>query len=140
MKFQFLEHTADIKFRAYGKSLNEVFKNSAHALTKVITEDKIKPLIEIDLSKQIEGEDLTGIFQSFLEEFLFLFETKGFLLSKFKRLKIKEKSRAYFIECKILGEKIKKHKINAHVKAVTYNEMYIKKQKEKFVAQVVLDI
>ena len=31
MKFKFLSHTADIKFQANGKTLNEVFKNSARA-------------------------------------------------------------------------------------------------------------
>jgi len=36
MKFKFLEHTADIKFKASGKDIEEVFDNSALALKEVI--------------------------------------------------------------------------------------------------------
>ena len=32
MKYKFLEHTADIMFEAYGKTLNELFENSALAI------------------------------------------------------------------------------------------------------------
>ena len=140
VKYKFLEHTADIKFQAFGKTLKKVFENSAFALRESITKSKVKPLIKKDLGMQIEGRDLLGVLQDFLEEFLFLFETKGFLLSKFKKLKIKEKSGAYFIECEVLGEKIKNHKIETHVKAVTYSEMFVREENKKWIAQVVLDI
>ncbi|RLG11686.1 archease, partial [Candidatus Pacearchaeota archaeon] len=40
-KYKFLEHTADIKFQAFGDSIEEVFKNSALALKEIIV-GKIK--------------------------------------------------------------------------------------------------
>jgi SHS2 domain-containing protein len=33
-EIRFLEHTADTKFRAYGKNLNEVFENAALAFSE----------------------------------------------------------------------------------------------------------
>ncbi len=34
-KFKFLEHTADIKFQVFGKTLEEVFENTALAISKI---------------------------------------------------------------------------------------------------------
>ena len=39
-KFEFLEHTADIKFRAFGKTLEEVFENSALAVSSIYSKEK----------------------------------------------------------------------------------------------------
>ena len=42
MKYKFLEHTADIKFQAFGKSIEKAFVNSAKAIVKTIYSKKIK--------------------------------------------------------------------------------------------------
>ena len=41
-KFKFIEHTADIKFQAFGKSLEEAFKNSAIAMSKAIFNEDVQ--------------------------------------------------------------------------------------------------
>ena len=46
VKYKFLQHTADMKFQAFGKSLEECFSNASYALVEIITKDKIKPLIK----------------------------------------------------------------------------------------------
>jgi SHS2 domain-containing protein len=140
MKYKFLEHTADIKFRAFGKTIGEVFENSALALKETISKDKVGEKKKEKISLQIEGGDIENVLHQFLEEFLFLFDTKGFLLSKIKKMEIKEKSGAYFIRCEMTGDKAKNYEIANHVKAITYNEMFIKKQKDRWVSQVVLDV
>jgi len=43
MKYEFLEHTADVKFRAYGKTLEEAFENVALAFAETVSKgEKIK--------------------------------------------------------------------------------------------------
>ncbi len=43
MRFKYLDHTADVKFQAYGKDLTEAFENAVLATTNVITDvDKVK--------------------------------------------------------------------------------------------------
>ena len=138
MKYKFLEHTADIKFQALGKNLEEVFCNCAYALTDSIIETKIKSNKKIKF--KVKGNDLENLLYNFLEEFLFLCETENFVLSKIKNLKIEKKSKNYFLFCEISGDKSKKYTIKEHVKAITYSEMFIKKIKGKFIAQVVLDV
>ena len=134
-KFKFLEHTADIKFQAFGKSLEEVFENSALALKEVIIEKKIvkeKTTKEI----QVKGNDKEALLYRFLEEFLFLIEAENFIISKIKKIKIKDNK----LTAEILGDKANNYKLNRHVKAITYNSMYVKQEKNFFIAQVVLDV
>jgi len=143
MKFKFLPHTADVKFQAFGKSLEEAFVNSALALVNVISKDKIKSVIKKKISIQIEGADMARLLYDFLEEFLYFLDTENFLLSKINNLKIKEDAGAYFISCDVLGDKGDDYELEHHVKAITYNEMFVKKvkgEKNKYVCQVVVDV
>ena len=39
MKYEFIDHTADIKFRSYGNTLDESFENAAYALKEIISKD-----------------------------------------------------------------------------------------------------
>ncbi len=135
MKYKFLEHTADIKFRAFGKNLEEVFENSAYALTKVICDDKIKggKILKI----KVKGKDFENLLYEFLEEILFLFETKNFLLSKIKKIKIDKNKN---LTAEFSGDDSENYQLHAHVKAATYNEMFVKKIGKKFVSQVVVDV
>ena len=86
-KFIFLEHTADVKFKAFGKSLEEVFENSALAMINSQYKGKVKSV----KSKKVnaKGKDVESLMYNFLEEILILLE-EGFIVSKIK-VKIKKK-------------------------------------------------
>ena len=90
MKFKFLEHTADVKFQAFGKNLEEVFENSGLALISSQYKGKIKALKKKKI--KVKGKDNESLLYNFLEEILILLEG-GFLTSKIK-VKIK---RIYYI-------------------------------------------
>ncbi|MEK6823438.1 MAG: archease [Nanoarchaeota archaeon] len=136
MKFKFLSHTADIKFRAFGNSLKEVFENSALALFNAIYSGKIKE--EQKFKIKVQGHDLESLLYNFLEETLVLIDSKNFLPSKIRILRFNEKN--FKIEAEIQGDDAENYQISMHVKAITYNEMFVKKIKNKFISQVVLDI
>lgn len=133
-KFRFLEHTADIKFQAFGKTKEEAFKNSALAMFNSMNDGSVKSKAKKTIS--VQGRDDEALLYNFLEELLFLFDTELFLLSKIKSLKIKDNK----LEAEITGDLAEKYEIKIDIKAVTYNEMFVKKEKDKWVAQVVLDI
>jgi SHS2 domain-containing protein len=64
-KFIFLEHTADVKFRAFGKNIEEAFSNSALALKEIMTEKtKIKDKIKKKIS--VKGKDNESLLYNFL--------------------------------------------------------------------------
>ncbi|RLG11116.1 hypothetical protein DRN73_06175 [Candidatus Pacearchaeota archaeon] len=133
-KFKFLKHTADVKFQAFGKTLEEIFKNSVLAMSKVISDDKINEKVKKKI--KIKGKDNENLLYNLLEEILFLFDSKNLIISKAGNLKIKNKE----LSAELSGDYAKNYKINMDIKAVTYNEMFIKKTKDKWIAQVVLDV
>jgi SHS2 domain-containing protein len=139
-KFIFLEHTADVKFQAFGKDINEVFSNSALALKEVMTEKtKIKEKIKKKIV--VKGKDNESLLYNFLEEFLVLFDSKNFIFGGIKKIKING-GKNKILEAEITGDNSKDYKFSNSVKAVTYNDMFIKydDKKKKWISQVVLDV
>ncbi len=136
MKYRFFEHTADAKFRAYGKDHEEAFSNAALALSSImIGHEKVKPKEEVKIN--VEGSDKKSLLYNFLEELLFLLDTKGFLLHDVKELRID----GLKLSAVLSGDTdIGKYAVNGDVKAVTYNQMEISEQKGKCMVQVVVDI
>lgn len=134
MTFKFLEHTADIKFQAFGKTLEEAFENSALAMTNSMFDGKIKENISKKI--KVKGKDNERLLYEFLEELLVLLDSEDFILSKVKRVKIKNNE----LEAEFIGDKASEYDIHIIVKAITYNEMFVKKEKDKYITQVVLDV
>ena len=134
--YEFLPHTADTKIRAYGKTLEEAFRNSALATTDTITDHtKIKQTVEKKISVSSENEE--ALLYDFLEELFVLLDSENFLLSDVKDLKIDNlKLTAIFIG----DTHPENYEIRTHVKAITYQEMFIKEENNNFVIQFVLDI
>jgi len=135
-KFKFLEHTADIKFQAFGKNLQEIFENSALALFNILYSKKIKEEKIYKIS--VKGNDFENLLYNFLEEFLVLFDSKNFLPSRIKSFKLDEKN--FNIKAEVTGDDVKDYETSRHVKAITYNDMFVKKEKNKWISQVVVDV
>lgn len=134
MKFKFLEHTADVKFQAFGNIIEEVFANSALAMFNTMYEGKVKKKKKFKV--KAEGKDYESLLYNFLEELLILFDSEGFLLSKIRNIEIKNKQ----LTAELVGDNAKNYEIHLDVKAITYNEMFVKKEKNKWISQVVLDV
>ena len=134
-KFKFLEHTAHIKFQAFGKNVEEVFENSALAFKEAVC-GKMKIKEEKEKIIKVSGRDFESLMYLFLEKILYLLEAENFLISNIKEIEIKN----FKLKAKIVGDSAKNYKFTDSVKAVTYNEMFIKKQKDKWISQVVLDV
>jgi SHS2 domain-containing protein len=140
-KFEFLEHTADVYIRAYGKTMEEAYANSALAMFEVMTDSgKIAQAQEENL--QVEAEDQYALLYNWLEALLVKFETEGMLYSKFEITDWKETEENFRFKAKVWGEKFdpQKHPQKVGVKAVTYHRMMIIREKESVVLEFILDI
>jgi SHS2 domain-containing protein len=135
-KFKFLEHTADIKFQAFGNSIEEVFENSALAMVYSMSEEKVKKKKSFKIN--VRGKDLESLLYNFLEEILFLFDSESFFLSKVKNIKINKEN--FSLNAEVVGDYARNYEIHVYIKAITYNDMFIKKEGNKFIAQVVIDV
>ncbi len=140
MKFKFFPHTADAKFQAYGKSLDEAFSNAAFAMFSIMVDTKCvdKKLVR---KISVEASDLNSLLYKFLEKFLYLLDTEYFFLSDVKKLKIVKKGTDFSLNAEVVGDKFReKYELQGSVKAITYNQMFVKKIKDRFVVQVVVDL
>ena len=138
-KFEFLEHTADAKFRAYGKTLEIVFINSAIAMYSIITDTgMIKPNIKKKF--KLKAKKKESLLYDFLDEFIYFLDVDGFLLSKIEKLTLKSRGKDFLLECVALGDNYQNYEVTGNIKAMTYNDMFIKKEKDNFVIQAVVDL
>lgn len=140
MKFKFFEHTADARFQAYGKNVEEAFSNAALAMFSIMVDTQS---IDKKISKKIsvKASDLDALLYKFLENLLLFLDTEFFFLADVKKLKISKKGSEYSLDAEVVGDKFhEKYELLGSVKAVTYNQMFVKKVKNKFVAQVVVDL
>ena len=141
MSYKFLEHTADVKFRAEGSSIEEMFVAAADAMNETVRGD-IKILESKERSFEVEGKDLVSLLYNFLEEFLFLLDAEDFLVSKFGDIKIEEPSGEglFKLSVAISGDSADNYKFTNDVKAITYSEMFVREENDEFICQVVLDV
>ncbi|MBC8499033.1 MAG: archease [Candidatus Atribacteria bacterium] len=139
-EFEILEHTADIGIAAYGKTKREVFINAAKGMFEIIAGEN-KTLKENFCDKiKLEADNLEGLLFAWLNELLYISETKLVVLNKFE---IKDLSNNK-IEAEVGGAKIKPPsvKIEKEIKAVTYHRLEIIKDEKNGLwrAQVIFDI
>ncbi|NOZ80354.1 MAG: archease [DPANN group archaeon] len=133
--YEYLEHTADAKFRAYGKTLEEAFKNAALAMFNIITDTgKVAPRIEKTF--EVTGEDRESMLYDFLEQFVFLVDTEHFLLHEVKELSID----GFTLKATLVGDTLAGHDVHTAIKSMTYNDMFIREEDGRFVIQAVVDL
>jgi len=143
LKFEFFDVTADVGYKAYGKSLGNAFENAAIAMFEVITDTaNVKPKIEKMI--YLEAEDKYAILYDWLSELLFLHDSEYMVFSKFNveiNIENKEGEKKYLLKASAYGEEFdpKRHERRSEVKAVTFHMMDIKVD-DLFILQVILDI
>lgn len=141
MSYKFLPHTADVKVLVESGTLANAFRDSYKALKETIVgKIKIEDLVEKEI--KIMGRDMENLLLNFLEEFLYLLDAKDLLVSKVVNLKIDPEN--FLLEATAIGDKAHKYDFTNDVKAITYNDMFIKEEKigdkKKTVLQFVLDV
>jgi SHS2 domain-containing protein len=138
-KFEVLEHTADAKFRAYGKSMEEAFENAAFAMASLMYDPEMVASFKIEKIK-VEGKDWEQLLYSFLEELLVLQDSKQFVLHGFvQNIQILENRGKLILKAKISGDTIKdEYEVRPTVKAMTYAEIEI--SEKPIYLQFVVDI
>ncbi len=124
-RYRILPHTADGKFEAFGRTLEEAFGNAALALASLMWDwSKIAPRTEHAI--RVEAIDREQLLVKFLGEVIYLFETRQFLLGQVSRLEIRPHFEGLILEGVLSGETLSSgHEIYGDVKAVTYHELVI---------------
>lgn len=135
--FEVVDHTADIGIVVYGASLEALIAAAAEGMTGLMTDIS---LISNRLEKRIELQEADGeaLLVAMLNELLYQFEVERLLFSSFD-VKIKEGNRLT-ADCR--GEKFDpgRHQIKREIKAATYHNLKIIKEKDGYSARIIFDI
>ncbi|MDH5466644.1 MAG: archease [Candidatus Aminicenantes bacterium] len=138
-RYRFLDHTADAKFQAFGNTLEEAFCNAALATALLMWDwEKIEKKVEHQV--EVQGRDLKQLLYSFLEEIVYLLDSRSFLMGVPERIRLDKKGGLYTLKALFKGDEYsEKYEIYGDVKAITYDEMEIVED-DRFMVQVVVDI
>jgi SHS2 domain-containing protein len=135
LKYEFVEHTADITFKAYGRDLNQLFENAAEALESTLI---MLEAVALSSNTTIEmtSDSCDDLLYDWLAELLVMFEVNRFAV---KKCIVNIAGSSLSAEC--WGERIdpNKHTLNTEVKAVTYHNLQIKKNKV-YHTEITLDV
>lgn len=124
-KYEFLEHTADIMFRAWGSTIGEMLENAALAMFNVMIDTAtVRP----DMTWRVElaAPDIERLSYDWLSELLFLLDSEVAVFCSFDvSLSITEQGWA--LSADVRGERIdrSRHLFETEVKAVTLHRFEV---------------
>ncbi len=133
-KFEILEHKADLKIRAFGKTKEELFENAMVGMfegAKYESECKAKNLKR---KTEIKSLDLSSLLVDFLSQVLYFCEVEKEVYDDIKFEKLTENE----LKGTLIGKKLKR--MGVHIKGVTYHDLEIKKEKGIWQATILFDI
>jgi len=122
-KYEILEHKADLKIRAFGKDLKELFENAMIGMFENAKYEgggrKIKKEIKVS------SLDLLSLLVDFLSEALYQSQINKEIYNDIKFTKLIDTE----LEAELIGQKVER--FGEDIKAVTYHNLEIKQNKNK---------
>ena len=142
MRYEILENitAADVAFKAYGTTVNDLFSSSAEALLGILLANPESLTGTVQKKIELRNENLDMLLYDFLNEILFIKDSENIILKLWKISVTGRKS--YRLACKMQGEKIdrNKHSFNVDIKSVTMHELKVEKNGKLWEATVVVDV
>jgi SHS2 domain-containing protein len=135
--FEILEHPADIGFRAFGETLQDLFANSALALLSIAGDPAAaEPRQAYPLAA--DGGDRESLLVNWLSEVLWWYDGKRVAFCRFRIARLGGGE----IRAEGLGEPrdSERHRSRLIVKAVTWHQLKIAETGGGWTAEVYLDI
>jgi SHS2 domain-containing protein len=133
-KYEILEHKADLKIRAFGKTKKEIFENAMIGMFESANYQPTTYDERFTTKIKVSSLDLPSLLVDFLSEVLYLVETKKLVFEKIKFQKFSENE----IRAILIGRPLKM--IGVQIKGVTYHDLDIHQKNGKWQATVLFDI
>lgn len=126
-RFDFIEHTADIGIKVYGKTLEELFTNAAYGMYNLICENFHKVEPKKTYNSVVESSDYESLLVSFLNDLIFqtFVNRQVFCNFKIKMLEKKHDSTVLSYECSGEDYDKTKHGVLFELKSATYHNLKI---------------
>jgi SHS2 domain-containing protein len=137
--FRIIEHPSDTGFEVHGSSPAELFAHAALALCQLLrntTRNQEGERMEEEI--RVEASDFGELMVNFLQEFLYLHEARGLVCTEVQIEEISEKG----LTARAVGHRFEPDKDEEllGVKAVTYHQLFVGEENDRWRARVLLDI
>ena len=135
--YELVDHTADIGVHAWGLTPADVFEQAAQALFSLVCDPReIAEKESLEVTIEADAPDL--LLAAWLNELLYIFETRSLVLSQFQILEIGERS----LHAKLIGELLdpRRHTMCGGVKAATLHELFLKPREGGWEGFVIFDV
>src|SRR3989344_7577201 len=119
MKYEFLEHTADIKFKAYGNTLNEAFENAVLAIAEFLAKGQ-KVRARKGKVVNVHGTDKENLLYNFIDELIYLIDAENFVVVRGEVSVLGNN-----IKAELFGDDASNYSGLDSIKAATYSEMLV---------------
>lgn len=135
--YETFDHTADIGLRILTPELPSLFVEAGQALFSMIVPDLDSVAGQQTVEVEVAGNQLDYLLFDWLNELLYLFESRQLLLSQFDVQMTDGGLRA---QCR--GETMDpdRHRLEHEVKAITYHGLKLQRQDDGYLAEVIVDI
>lgn len=132
--YKILEHPADVRVRAFGKTKEKLFLNAMLGMAAVLRPQVRHSNVETR-NINVKSVDLNALLVDFLSEVLCLIQTNKEIYNDVKFTKFSEAE----LEGELFGNKVES--FNEDIKAVTYHGLKIEKNKKcPYEATILFDI
>jgi SHS2 domain-containing protein len=139
--FEIIEHPADVGFRAYGATLEELFANSALAMLSLgcapegVEERERREIVA-------GGADVESLLYAWLAEILAIGDAEQLVFRRAEVLSILTGESICKVRGIVFGEKFdrERHRAGTYIKAVTYHQLCVEPLAGGWRAQVFLDV
>ena len=125
MRFEQIEHTADVGLKAYGRSLGEMFESAALGMFALMADlSKVEGRGEFRV--ELGAPDKEKLLVDWLTELIYMHEVYGVILNGFE-VRIGEGKDDFELKATVRGETVDpdRHSLKKVVKAVTYHMLEI---------------
>lgn len=136
-KFRLLDHTGDLGILVYGGNVEELFSNAAEAFFDIITDvRRIRESTERII--RVQGPNLEELMVRWLGELLYVHDVDGLLFRSFSIDELLDGSLKARARGEVFDEK--RHTMKTGIKAVTYHQIQVRKEKDRWRARIIFDL
>jgi SHS2 domain-containing protein len=140
-KFEYINHTADVEFKAYGKDLKELFRNSFIALFRIISTmdnaEKQKRVRRIKISER--ADTLENLMWYSLQDAISLGDAESLFFYNVGLVELVA-DKGYTLNAEIIGTAQKPKRLGFDIKAVSQYGIKIKKRGGVYSCNVIVDV
>jgi SHS2 domain-containing protein len=133
-KYKVIDHPSDTGIEAFGKDQKELFENAAYGMMEIMFGNPDNKILSEAYNVKVSADNLESLMIAWLSELLYIVDSKKVSLWALEINKLTDKE----LEAKVLGGKI--NKVAAFIKAATYNQLEIKKEKNAWKARIIFDV